>query len=77
MGNKCPKCNYELEAHVATDGKGGSPVEGDFTICFNCGEVLEFNKDLIPVICSEEHLKEDPELFMQIKIIQRKIRESK
>lgn len=42
----CPHCGKELNAATNVDGEGGSPSEGDISLCIGCGGFLTFNKDL-------------------------------
>lgn len=41
----CPKCGQLLEAASALDGKS-TPRPEDISLCFYCGEVLQFGSDL-------------------------------
>lgn len=41
----CPACGKKINAATGTDGIS-VPVEGDLSICFDCGTMLVFNKDL-------------------------------
>lgn len=44
-GSNCPKCNKFLDAVTAEDGVK-SPIPGDLSICFYCGEILVFNDNM-------------------------------
>ena len=44
-GSNCPKCNKFLDAVTAEDGVK-SPIPGDLSICFYCGELLIFNNNI-------------------------------
>ncbi|HEY2351067.1 MAG TPA: hypothetical protein VGH83_01070 [Candidatus Acidoferrum sp.] len=37
----CPACSYSLDASTAITGNG-APEPRDFTICWQCGEMLVF-----------------------------------
>jgi hypothetical protein len=43
---KCPTCGYSLEAVTMIGGDQKSPRVGDFSVCFGCGEILVFKKNL-------------------------------
>jgi hypothetical protein len=47
---KCPTCGYQHRA--APNVAGFKPKPGDITICFNCAEVLEFDKDRNPIVAT-------------------------
>lgn len=43
--NKCPDCNYRLEAHaeISAPLSHAVPRAGDVSICFSCGCLLRFD----------------------------------
>jgi len=49
----CPNCHYQIDAVSALDNTESQtgPQEHDLTLCYKCGQILEFQKDLsvIPV----------------------------
>lgn len=42
----CWKCGYQMEATTPTHEKGATPQKGDVSMCFNCGTLGIFEKDL-------------------------------
>lgn len=48
----CPRCRHILDASTWApidpdpDEPAPSPKRGDFTVCFNCGEILRYRRDL-------------------------------
>ena len=38
----CPACNHELDAATSATNEREEPKEGDFSLCFYCGEILRF-----------------------------------
>lgn len=38
----CCGCGYKLDSHRNADNGTEAPKNGDYTICFQCGEVLRF-----------------------------------
>ena len=44
----CPVCSYEADCATDIDGSDARPKAGDLTICIQCGEILEYLKDLTP-----------------------------
>ena len=73
----CPTCGKILDAVSAEDGTG-SPEPGDITVCFYCGEILNFSDDMILEKISQELIDsfekdfKDELLFIQkqIRVIQ-------
>lgn len=45
----CPNCNHQLDAATALSGEDVKPKKGDITICINCAEILQFDKNIRPV----------------------------
>lgn len=43
---KCPTCKGKIDAATGVAEPNHSPREGDFSLCFECGEILVFTKDL-------------------------------
>ena len=50
----CPACNYQCDSASAVDGKHKPPVPGDYSLCLNCGEWLEFSSDMALIIIPEK-----------------------
>lgn len=42
----CLICGYFVDRASSVTGKKGRPVEGDFTICLNCGGLHRFDQKL-------------------------------
>lgn len=42
----CPACSYSLTGAMVAHGDDRGPVEGDSSICLNCGQVLIYRADL-------------------------------
>lgn len=45
----CPSCNHQLDAVTAISGDDVKPRKGDLTICIECLEILQFDKNIRPV----------------------------
>lgn len=45
--NDCPNCGYKSDAATCFDDDELTPVEGDLSICLNCGDFLQYGTDLI------------------------------
>lgn len=43
--DECPHCKVKLECASPINGHEG-PGEGDLSVCFSCGTLLAFTKDL-------------------------------
>jgi hypothetical protein len=50
----CPKCDYVFDHVTAADSEMGKPSPGDFSICLNCGVVLQFSENMTQVDASPE-----------------------
>jgi hypothetical protein len=59
--HQCPHCKKVQEAYAAADGSNISPVDGDMSICFDCGEWSIFqNKQLrLPDEKERKHIDND------------------
>jgi hypothetical protein len=67
----CPKCGYKSDCVSMAYYPGARmPVEGDITMCLNCGQFAYFKKDLQLRLPTEEEkqwiLKQDWATEMQI-----------
>ena len=40
--SRCPNCGYKLDPTIKGFGEH-TPVAGDASICFNCGDIMVFN----------------------------------
>jgi hypothetical protein len=49
----CPWCGYGFDCATSPAAKSG-PKEGDVSVCFNCGELAQFNTDLTLRKCDDE-----------------------
>jgi len=62
----CPACNRKCDSATAIEGTA-TPVPGDISVCFNCGEWLEFSNDMalikMPEKTRSELTKENHELL--------------
>lgn len=57
----CPNCGTRLDAAAAADGSASTPKHGDLSICFRCGEILEFNEQLrLRLVPAEDPRRFDP-----------------
>jgi hypothetical protein len=43
--DRCPWCNYKLDAAAAVDGKG-KPKPGDISLCVKCASPIQFGDNL-------------------------------
>lgn len=75
--SECPTCKHVLDA---ASGEGGEkPKNGDFSICFYCGEILRFHGEEGDVKKAEEPdllelRRESEETYDQVYRFQRVIR---
>jgi hypothetical protein len=56
-GYHCPSCNKFLDGATPVGHDERSPSEGDFTICFSCGVILRYGKDLKGEVPTEEQIE--------------------
>lgn len=42
----CPACGYIMDTVSNVSENNNTPKKGDVTVCLNCGDVLQFKKDL-------------------------------
>ena len=76
--NSCPACHKEINSCTSLDG--GSPIEGDLSVCIGCGQLLTFNQDLSVCLLGDQIfdvIKEDPEGYLGLLKIQQAILECK
>ena len=67
----CPACDYKMDACTNLDGQS-VPSEGDVSICFNCGAILEFTADLMLEMISEEKWEDlDADLVAELVELQK------
>ncbi len=57
--SECPTCKHVLDA--ATGESGEKPRNGDFSICFYCGEILRFQGE------DGDVKKADPEDLLELR----------
>jgi hypothetical protein len=69
----CPSCSERLDAASGTE----LPRPGDFSVCFECGEVLRFTDALGVVAAGAAELEREllPWQLRQLRGMQRDIRE--
>jgi len=75
--SECPTCKHVLDA--ATGEAGETPKNGDFSICFYCGEILRFKGEEGDIAIAEnedlqELRRESEETYDQVYSCQRMIR---
>jgi hypothetical protein len=66
--DRCPACLYRLDAAIAAF-KDVTPSPGDFTVCIQCGAVLEFDNNLHVQKVSEQGKQKiagTPQLAIQL-----------
>lgn len=56
--HQCKKCFYAWDSHSNTDDNKNPPQENDLTICFYCGTISKFDKDLNLIELTESELLE-------------------
>lgn len=64
---RCPHCGHRLNASSNAASDPAAPVEGDYTLCVRCHEVLVFGPELqlrVPKLVELERL--DPETLKDI-----------
>ena len=44
--NKCPACDWKLDAAICPKEIHARPSAGDLAVCFNCHTILQFTKKL-------------------------------
>lgn len=68
----CKCCNKKNDASIAVEDDV-KPEEGDISVCYYCGAVSKYNKDLTLTLLSEKDLKnlkeEDPEAWITLDIV--------
>jgi uncharacterized protein with PIN domain len=68
----CPTCGHKLDASSHADA---APSVKDFSICFECGEILQYEADFTLVAASKEELAEierkDPGFHQELMAMQR------
>lgn len=72
--NECPGCGTKVNAATGTDGVS-VPAEGDLSVCFKCGTLLVFKKDLsIRLLELEELVSLDQDVRDELEKIQNYVR---
>jgi len=75
--HECPGCGATLNAATGTDGEA-IPREGDLSICYKCGSLLEFNEDLsVRLLDSNDMKKLDWETVEELERMQDFIRDNR
>jgi hypothetical protein len=73
---QCPQCGKQLDAASSVDGVTAIPKKGDISLCFYCGEILEYDENCVLTYITQEvidELKKD-NTYEEIVDIQRRIR---
>lgn len=69
--NNCPECGNILNAATAITNINVKPKCNDISICYKCGTILKFNKQLHLIKATEKDLEQistsDLSVLMQIK----------
>jgi len=58
-GTVCPTCGSRNDANTAVSGERG-PAEGDFCVCFGCGEICRYTVELKLRKCETPELQQLP-----------------
>lgn len=76
--NKCPHCHELLDDYTAIESNIDVPKEGDFSVCFECGEILRFGPELKLYSASQQDIDElmlkQPETYNMLVTAQKEIR---
>jgi rubredoxin len=72
----CPTCGYEMDAATPTPSSGNvRPRSGDISLCAKCGEVLQFDANIIPRVPTLSEMVTWPEdVNAEVLHVQRVIR---
>jgi hypothetical protein len=74
--NRCPHCDHLLDTATHHDGKPEKPSPGDWSVCIDCGGLLQFNAELRMVAGLAGELAREPaETRALIARMQRHVRE--
>lgn len=72
---RCPHCGYMVDAASVVEGNTPKPRKGDMAVCFDCGEVAQFDRKLRLVKIPASLLAElNPEEAADLKRTQSSIR---
>jgi hypothetical protein len=67
---ECPGCGIDNDATTHIQGEDVQPQEGDLSVCFSCGVITQFNKDMISEPVTTEFLQElkesDFDVYQQV-----------
>jgi hypothetical protein len=68
----CLKCGYFIDRASAITGKKGRPVEGDYTVCLNCGALHRFDPklNLVPTTLDAARDMLKPEALQKVVLSQ-------
>jgi hypothetical protein len=73
--SRCPHCGHRLNAASRLSGPVPKPVPGDMTICFGCGEALQFDRRLrLTKITAAEIAALDPDERAELQQTQAAVR---
>lgn len=71
----CPCCGYKFNRASNTRGTD-KPVVGDFSVCINCGALLRFDANLVPVLTDDKFYEDLTDKQQQmVRVIQKFIRD--
>lgn len=70
----CPICLRELSAATAAVGHDRSPKEGDWTVCYVCGELLRFTATGLRLPATVEFASLEASQIDQLFAIQERVR---
>lgn len=75
---KCPKCDYEINAHSPLTDPAVRPEPGNAVICSNCYALSKYDENLDLVQLTEEEVQSfPPELMLEIDMIIDKLKRVK
>lgn len=55
--DRCPWCDYGVDAATGITDKDARPSEGDITLCLNCTSVLQFGPKLLLAKITDEEIR--------------------
>lgn len=67
---KCPKCGKTLNSATSVDDPNAIPKEGDLSVCFGCGTLLEYEEGWfvheLPAETLEKLKRNEPESYASL-----------
>ena len=52
----CPECGAGVDAATSPEDASAQPSQGDFSVCFYCGAILDFDESLLLRVPSKDVL---------------------